>query len=55
MNKTRRSKKMKNALTSFKLFFQNVRGLKLKVNSLMETISDYQLMVICLVEAHLQK
>ena len=53
--KTRRSKKIKNALTNFKVFYQNIRGLKSKVDSIMETISDYQPILICLVETHLQK
>ena len=46
---------MKNALTNFKVFYQNVRGLKSKVELLTETVSDYQAMLICLVEKHLQK
>ena len=53
--KTKRSKKIKNALTNFKVFYQNVRGLKSKVDSIMETISDYQPILICLVETHLEK
>ena len=40
MKKIRRSEKIKNALTNFKVFYQNIRGLKSKVDSLMETISD---------------
>ena len=53
--KTKRSKKIKNALTNFEVFQQNVRGLKSKVDYIMETISDYQPILICLVETHLQK
>ena len=53
--KTRRSKKIKNALTNFKVFYQNIRGLKSKVDSIMETFSDYQPILIYLVETHLQK
>ena len=53
--KTRQSKKVKNALTNFKVFYQNVRGLKSKVDSIMETISDYQPILICLVETNLKK
>ena len=53
--KTRRSKKIKNALTNLKVFFQNIRGLKSKVDSIMETFSDYQPILIYLVETHLQK
>ena len=51
MKKTRRSKKVKNALMNLKVFYQNVKGLK----SRMETISDYQPMLMCSVETHLQK
>ena len=45
--------KNKNALANSKVFYQNVRGLKSKVDSLMETITDYQPMLICLVETKL--
>ena len=55
MKKTRQSKKVKNSLANFKVFYQNVRGLKSKVDSLMETTSNYQSVLICSVEAHLQK
>ena len=37
------------------MFYQNVRGLKSKLDSIMETISDYQPILMCLVETHLQK
>ena len=40
--KTRQSKKIKNALTNFKVLYQNIRELKSKVDSIMETISDFQ-------------
>ena len=53
--KKTRSKKIKNALTNFKVFYQNIRGLKSKVDSIMETFSDYQPILIYLVETHLQK
>ena len=53
--KARQSKKIKNALTNFNVFYQNVRGLKSKLDSTMETFSDYQPTLICLVEAQLQK
>ena len=46
---------MKNTLTDFKVFFQNIRGVKSKVVSLMGTISDFQPTLICLVKTHLQK
>ena len=48
--KTRWSKKIKNALKNFKVFYQNITGLKSKVDSIMETISDFQPILICLVE-----
>ena len=50
-----KQKNIKNALTNFKAFYQNVRGLKSKVVSIMERFSDYQPILICLVETHLQK
>ena len=46
---------MKNALVNFKTFYQSVSGLKSKVYSLMETISDYQPMLLWLVKTHLEK
>ena len=58
ISKTRRNRFLgKNeALRNFKVFFyQNVRELKSKEDSLMETISNYQPMLIRLVETHLQK
>ena len=48
-----KQKNIKNALTNFKAFYQNVRGLKSKVVSIMERFSDYQPILICLVETHL--
>ena len=42
MKKKRRTKSVKNAITNFKVFYQNVRGLKSKVDFLTETINDYQ-------------
>ena len=54
MKKARRSKKIK-ILTNFKVFYQNARGLNSKIDPLMETVSDYQTMLICLIETHLQK
>ena len=47
MKKTSGLKKEQNALTNFKVFCQNVKGLKSKVDSIMETISEYQSMLIC--------
>ena len=53
--KTRQSKKIKNALTNFKVFYQNVRGVKSKLDSIMKTISDYRPILIYLAEKYLQK
>ena len=55
MKKAKRSRKVKNVLTNFKVFYQNVIELKSKVDYLMKTISDSQPMLISLVETHLQK
>ena len=53
--KIRRPKKIKNTLRKFKIYYQNVRGLKSKVDSLDETIEGYEPTLICLVEIHLTK
>ena len=53
--KIRRSKKIKNTLKDFKIFYQNVRGLKSKIDALDEVIDDYKPNLICLVETHLAK
>ena len=45
---------MKNALKNFKIY-ENVRGLKSKLDSLQEMIEDYQPSLICIVETHRQK
>ena len=51
----RTSKKIKNTLEDFKIFYQNVRGLKSKINALDEVIDEYKPNLICLVETHLTK
>ena len=51
----RRSKNIKNRHRDFKIYYQNVRGLKSKIDSLAETIDDYEPTLICLVETHLLK
>ena len=51
----RRSKKIKNRLRDFKIYYQNDRGLKSKIDSLSEIIDDYEPTLICLVETHLSK
>ena len=53
--KIRKSKKIKNRLTNLKIYHQNVRGLKSKIDSLAEIIDDYEPTQICLVETHLSK
>ena len=53
--RVRRSKRIKNALKNFKIYYQNVRGLKSKLDSLQEMIDDYQPALLCIVETHMQK
>ena len=53
--KTRRSKKIKNALRKFTIVYQNIRGLKSKVDSVQELVDDCQPNLLCLVEAHIQE
>ena len=53
--KITRSKKIKNRLRDFKIYYQNVRGLKSKIDSLAETIDDNEPTLICLVETRLSK
>ena len=58
MNKKKTIKKVKNCInkfkiSKFKIFYQNIRGLKSKGDSLIGTISDDKSMLICLIESHL--
>ena len=58
MNKKKTIKKVKNCINKFKIskfkvFYQNIRGLKSKGDSLIGTISDDKSMLICLIESHL--
>ena len=53
--RVRRSKRIKNALKSFKIYYQNVSGLKSKLDSLQEMIDDYQPALVGIVETHMQK
>lgn len=60
MNKKKTIKKVKNCINKFKIskfkvFYQNIRGLKSKGDSLIGTISDDKSMLICLIESHLWK
>ena len=40
---------------NFKLYYQNVRGIKSKIDSLIELVDDFDPTIICLVETHLLK
>ena len=53
--RVRRSKRIKNALRNFKIYYQNVGGLKSKLDLLQEMIDDYQPALVCIVETHMQK
>ena len=53
--KTRRSMKIKNALQKFTIVYQNIRGLKSKVDSVRELVDDCQPNLLCLVETHMQE
>ena len=53
--KVRRSKKIKNELKQFKIIYQNIRGMKSKVDSLTELVEDQKPTIVCLVETHLEK
>ena len=54
--KIKRSNKIKkNTLRDFKTFYQHVRDLKSKTDSLAETIAEYEPTLIRLVETHLIK
>ena len=53
--KTQRSKKIKNALWKFTIVYQNIRGLKSKIDSVQELVDDCQPNLLCLVETHMQE
>ena len=53
--KIRRSKKIKNTLQDFKIFYQNVIELKSKIDALDEAIDEYKPNLTCSVETHLAK
>ena len=57
MNKkrTRRGKKIRNKLQKFKVWYQNIRGLKSKMDSLLERIEEGKPTVVCITETHLLK
>ena len=47
--------KIKNELKQFKIIYQNIRGMKSKVNSLTELVEDQKPRTVCLVDTHLEK
>ena len=53
--KTRRWKKIKNALRKFTIVYQNITGLKSKVDSVQELVDDWQSNLLCVVETHTQE
>ena len=53
--KIQRSKKMKNAQRNFTIVYQNIRGLKSKIDSVQELVDDCQPNLLCLVETHMQE
>ena len=53
--RVRKPKIIKNALKNFKIYYQNVRGLKSKLDSLQEMIDYYQPSLVCIVETYMQK
>ena len=48
------SKKIKNTLRNFTIVYQNIRGLKSKVDSVQEPVDDYQPNLLGLVETRMQ-
>ena len=53
--RVRRSKRIKTALKNFKIYYQNVRAPKSKLDSLQQMIEDYQPALVCIVETHMQR
>ena len=53
--KVQEIKKDKKQTQRLQIYYENVRGLKSKIDSLAETIDDYEPTLICLVETHLLK
>ena len=53
--KGKKVKKKKIALKKSKIYYQNIRGLKSKLDSQEETIDGYQPALVCIVETDLQK
>ena len=53
--KTRRAKKIKNVLRDFTVVYQNIRGLKSKVDSVQELVDDCTPNFLCLGGTHTQE
>ena len=53
--KTQRSKKIRDALQKFTIIYQNIKGLKSKVDSVQELVDDCHPHLMCLVETHMQE
>ena len=51
--KSAKVKKDKKALRNFEIYYQNVRELKSKLDSLQEMIDNYQPSLVCIVETHM--
>ncbi len=51
--KTRRGQRIKNKLKKFVVWYQNMRGLKSKFESLLDKIDEVSPTIICLTETHL--
>ena len=51
--RTRRGQKVKNKMKKFKIWYQNIRGIKSKMESLMEKIEEYEPAILCITETHL--
>ena len=53
--KTRKGEIIKNTVKHFTMFYQNIKGIKSKVDSLTETLDDKNPTIICIVEAKCSK
>ena len=53
MRKTRRSTPIKNKLQKFGVMYQNIRGIKSKLDSLMEKLEELEPTLFCISETHL--
>ena len=51
----RRSKKIKNKIKKFKVYYNNIRGIKSKIKSIKEIIENDQPTLIGIVETHLNQ